>query len=100
MIIFCSFLLTLVHSENLNAHRHVRYATYGIYWVVTCIIINAILLIDMMVHIIFYGCKTICFTKREVIWEAVIQVIFICMIWKYFGNLEDLGLQHNLIEML
>ena len=43
------------------------------------------LLIDLVLHLVFYGIRTIYSLKKEYVYEAILQLIFISMIISYFS---------------
>ena len=52
-----------------------------------CILFNAILLVDLILAMVFYGPRTLLKIKNEYVWEIILQVMFfVCTIWYYSYN--------------
>ena len=50
-----------------------------------CITLNTILLVDLILHLIYYGPKTIIKLKKMYVWEALLQIAFMICTFMYFS---------------
>lgn len=95
--IFFSFLLAQSHSFLISIENEDgRYANE---WMLVAILIDCVLLIDLILHLIVYGPLNILKHKKEFIWEAFLQVIFLGLIIPYFSD-SSLSVQIKMVELL
>ena len=47
--------------------------------------LNTILLVDLILHIVYYGLSTIVKLKKMYVWEAILQIAFMICTFMYFS---------------
>lgn len=91
-LIFGSFLLAQAHQilyaiDNIDGR-------FGNEWVLIFTFLNLALLVDLVLHVVFYGFKTIVKLRKEYIWEALCQfAVFVTLIVYYSCDMENLNKQ-------
>ena len=55
-------------------------------WVYVVLTLNMVLLVDLVLHFVYYGPMTILRLRKEYIWEGILQVIFIVCVALYFTS--------------
>lgn len=66
-----------------------------------CIGLNCVLLVDLLLHIVYYGPWTILQYKKSYVWEGTLQVAFyVCLIVYYACDVDRLDRQIRVVEFL
>ncbi len=91
-LIFGSFLLAqsqqiLYAIDNIDGR-------FGNEWVVIFTFFNLALLADLVLHVVFYGFKTIIKLRKEYIWEALCQISAFVTLFVYAScDIDNLNKQ-------
>ena len=72
--IFVSFILAQGNDLLISLNDSV--GNYSPTWVFFCMLINFVLLIDLVLHLVFYGWRPILALRKEFVWEAILQAAF------------------------
>ena len=61
-------------------------------WMYVCIAFNLVLLVDLVLHLVYYGPKTIARLKKMYVWEGILQLtFFICTILYFTYDMDVLN---------